>query len=211
MKKIVLRPKSIDSVSSLNSQFEIYETQHPLINIIILEEHDCINHGVDEPLLINLYSIWYKTGISGGLQYGENKVDFDDGALFFMAPGQLLHTQKNNHTGGWGVYFHPDLLNGTTLSKKIKSYKFFAYATNKAMYLSKEEEVELQHILSNIKREMQQSADHFSSDVIISYLDTLLIYGDRYYHRQTNNYKEIKFGLLEKVEEVLYKSLNSKK
>ena len=38
-----------------------------------------------------------------------------------------------------GLMFHPDLLHGTALAKKMKQFTFFSYTSNEALHLSSDE------------------------------------------------------------------------
>jgi AraC family transcriptional activator of pobA len=198
----MVTPIVINKVSELNKKFGIDQITHPLINIIDLEGRDCIVHNIHEPLVLNLYSIWFKKGVSGDLKYGESIVDFDKGTLFFMSPGQLLFTHKHHHTCGWGLFFHPDLLNGYPSAQKIRSYDFFSYSANQALDISEEEE-SISHLLSSIKLELLSAGDKFSQEIILTHLDALLVYADRYYHRQYLASKKPRISILENVEYIM--------
>ena len=51
----------------------------------------------------------------------------------------------------WGIFFHPDLLRGTSLSQKMKEYSFFSYDSNEALHLSNKEKKILTEIVSKIE------------------------------------------------------------
>ncbi|SFE59998.1 AraC-type DNA-binding protein [Chitinophaga sp. CF118] len=207
MRKKVVHPVVINSISELNQNFGIVQTPHALINIIDLQERDCAdNQG---PLVLNLFSIWMKKGVNGYLGYGEGQIDFAHGTLVFMSPGQVLYPHNHRHTGGWGLIFHPDLLKGYPLAKTIRQYDFFSYSTDQALGVTQEEELAIGAILNSIQKETNGTIDQFSHDVVISQLEVLLTYANRFYHRQFTKKKEDRKGLLEKVEELLINYLNS--
>ncbi len=56
------------------------------------------------------------------------------------APLQFLKIEINQAIvaapTGWLLLIHPDFIWNTTLAKKIKSYDFFQYAVNEALFLS---------------------------------------------------------------------------
>lgn len=206
MKKVA-HPAVINSISELNEKFDFYQTSHPLINIVDLQGREC--DGEEEPLVLNLFSIWMKKGVHGYLGYGESQLNFANGTLVFMSPGQVLYPQKHHHTAGWGLIFHPDLLKGYPLAQTIRLYDFFSYSNDQALGVTAEEELAIGAILDSIKKETNGTADQFSHDVVISQLEVLLTYANRYYHRQFTKKKEDKNGLLVKVEELLIHYLNS--
>ena len=99
-----------------------------------------------------------------------------------MTPNEL-----NDWTAGlsgWTLLFHPDLLARYPLGKKIGGYGFFSYRVHEALHLSAQEETVLDNLLTTIRSENERPVDAFSQDVIVSQLDVLLTYANRYYHRQ---------------------------
>jgi AraC family transcriptional activator of pobA len=207
LRKKVIHPAIINSISELNQKFGIVQTPHALINIIDLEGRVC--NDDEEPLILNLFSVWMKKGVNGYLGYGEGQMNFANGALVFLSPGQVLYTHKHQHTAGWGLIFHPDLLKGYPLAQTIRSYDFFSYAANQALGLTEEEELAIGAILNSIQKETNGTVDQFSHDVVISQLEVLLTYANRFYHRQFTKKKEERKGLLAKVEDLLINYLNS--
>jgi AraC-like DNA-binding protein len=207
LKKKLADPTVINSIAELNQEFDILQTPHALINIIDLEGRDCNDN--QQPLILNLFSVWLKKGVTGSLGYGESELNFEHGMLVFMSPGQVLYPHKHHQTAGWGLVFHPDLLKGYPLAQTIRSYDFFSYTANQALGLTEEEELAIGAILKSIQKETNGTADQFSQDVVISQLEVLLTYANRFYHRQFTKKKEDKVGVLAKVEELLNHYLNS--
>ena len=68
---------------------------------------------------------------------------------------------------GWLLLIHPDFLWNTALAKKIKSFGFFGYSTNEALFLSEKEEHTMIDILKSIEQEYQANIDKFSQSIII--------------------------------------------
>lgn len=203
----MIHPAVVHSIAALSQEFGFVETPHALINIVDLQGRDC--SGDQDPLVLNLFSIWMKKGVGGYLGYGEGQIDFAHGTLVFMAPGQVLYPSKHYHTAGWGLIFHPDLLKGYPLAQTIRQYDFFSYSADQALAVTEEEELAIGGILNSIQREINGKADQFSQDVVVSQLEVLLTYANRFYHRQFAKKKEEKKGLLEKVESLLIHYLNS--
>ena len=112
---------------------------------------------------------------------------------------------------GWLLLIHPDFLFGTDLAKKIKSYDFFHYAVNEALFLSEKEEEVIVDLLKNIQREYQSNIDRFSQELIISQLLQLLIYAERFYERQFFTRKKTNMELVEQFEQVLSNYFNNGK
>lgn len=82
------------------------------------------------------------------------------------------------------ILIHPDFLRKYELSRRIGAYGFFSYDVNEALHLSEKEERIIERIMLDIRTEYQQPIDAFSQDVIISHLEVLLNYSNRFYNRQ---------------------------
>lgn len=151
------------------------------------------------PITNDCYSISFKKIVKGDLTYGRTKYDFSHGALFFIAPRQVLQwdTSVVYDQKGFSINFHEDFLKGTELAQQIKKYGFFSYSANEALHLSPREEKQIASIVENIDIEYHNNPDAFSKDIIISQLSTLLKYADRFYERQFINRKELSTDLLE--------------
>ena len=131
--------------------------------------------------------------IKGNLNYGRTKYDFTNGVLIFIAPRQVMQWDSSAvfEQKGFSINFHEDFLKGTELAQQIKKYGFFSYSTNEALHLSPKEERQIESIVENIEIEYQNNQDAFSKEIIVSQLDTLLKYANRFYERQFLNRKEI--------------------
>lgn len=71
------------------------------------------------------------------------------------------------------------------------------------MFLSEDEEIKIQQIIENIKQEYQTNIDKFSQNIIISQLETLLNYSERFYQRQFITRQKAHHQFLEKLENLL--------
>ncbi|MFP7655319.1 hypothetical protein [Chryseobacterium proteolyticum] len=70
----------------------------------------------------------------------------------------------------------------TTLTSSIGRYDFFDYSVNTALFISDYEEDILNSIIRYI--ECHTNLDNFSQNIIISHIETLLNYSERFYQRQ---------------------------
>src|SRR5690606_37166947 len=99
----------------------------------------------------NFYTIGLKRNVNAKFNYGQQEFDFDSGVLSFIAPLQFLKIEFNPDIiadpTGWLLLIHPDFLWKTPLAKKIKSFDFFQYEVNEALFLSEKEEKILLDIL----------------------------------------------------------------
>ncbi|MGV3704665.1 MAG: helix-turn-helix domain-containing protein [Arcticibacter sp.] len=106
---------------------------------------------------------------------------------------------------------HPDFLLSYPLAKKIKHYGFFSYSANEALHLSYKEKETIIHIFKNIDDELQSRIDDFSQDVIVSQLESLLNYSNRFYKRQFITHKAINNELLQRLEGILDNCFSNEK
>ena len=150
--------------------------------------------------------------MSGKLKYGQGFYDFDEGGLLFKAPNQVsANAENNNDHTGFTLLFHPDFLAGYPLAKKIKKYGFFSYSVNEALHLSEKERATIISVFKNMDEELQGRIDDFSHDIIISQIETLLNYSNRFYKRQFITRKAVSNDLLQKLEEILEAYFNDEK
>jgi AraC family transcriptional regulator, transcriptional activator of pobA len=97
------------------------------------------------------------------------------------------------------------------LAKKIKEYGFFSYVANEALHLSEKEKETVLSIFKIIDEELNSRIDDFSQDVIISQIELLLNYSNRFYKRQFITRKGINNDLLQKLEAILDDCFNDEK
>lgn len=179
---------NIESVSHLHELIGFDKPTHPLISITDVSQLEIPEENVGLKLTSSLYAIGLKDK-SCGLQYGRNAYDFNEGVMYFTAPGQIQEVgkaQKKNEINGWVINFHPDLIRNTSLGKIIDSYKFFEYSVYEALHLSDAEEATINDLVESIDNEISERIDNHSQQVITSYLELLLNLSRRYYERQFN-------------------------
>jgi AraC-like DNA-binding protein len=123
----------------------------------------------------------------GSLQYGRKQIDFQEGSLFFSFPDQVGELQNpvfEECSYSWGLFFHSDLIYGTSLATKIEKYNFFNYSTNEALHLSEDEKRSLTEIIKTIQTELNLPIDKHTKNVFVSSIELLLNHCNRYYDRQ---------------------------
>ena len=161
---------------------------HPLLTLLDLgQTRHLPPPPMRTPVVQQLYTVWLKKDFRGRLHYGHQSYDFREGVLGFVAPGQVFsvdETVDTSELSGWMLVFHPDLLRTYPLGKKITTYGFFTYAVHEALHVSAQEEALLDSLLSTIRSEYERPIDAFSQDVLVSQLEVLLSYANRFYHRQ---------------------------
>jgi len=208
-----INPHRIKSISEFHQLRGLPKPEHPLISVINLES--VMSTSVDEPqrLVFDFYSISLKRNCNMKFRYGQQQYDFDEGVMFFMAPNQVFGIEHNNDETskrtGWMMLIHPDFLWNTPLAKTIKQYEYFNYSVNEALFLSEKEEETIIGLMKNIQHEYHSNIDKFSQDIIISQIEVLLNYSQRFYHRQFITRKISNHNILNRLEDILTEYFNS--
>lgn len=123
----------------------------------------------------------------GKVKYGQQYYDYNKGLMTFIAPKQVQvldvpHEDLLQQTSGTGLalLIHPDFLYKHPLATTIKNYGFFSYALSEALYLSDKEKEIVTGIFRTIAHELTQSIDYFSQDIMVSQIEQLLNYSNRF-------------------------------
>lgn len=209
------QPIRIKTISEFHQFRGLPKPEHPLISVV---DYSTIKHDVDIKELswvLDFYSISAKRTSNAKITYGQQKYDFDEGVMFFMAPGQVFSVTvdpdpnvRAKHTG-WILLIHPDFFWNTSLAKNIKQYEFFDYSVNEALFLSEKEENNIYNIIENIQQEYHSNIDKFSQNIIISQIETMLNYAERYYQRQFITRKISNHKILDSLEKLLTDYFNN--
>ena len=205
--------KRIKSITEYHRWAGLPQPEHPLISLI---DYSKVKHQTDEKsinFVMDFYSIALKRVDGIKMFYGQSQYDFDEGLMSFLAPGQVLRIEIDTNAqydkSGYLLQIHPDFLWKSTLAKKIKQYEFFNYSTKEALFLSDKEENIINDIVKNIENEYNTNIDKFGQNIIISHLETLLNYSERFYQRQFITRKITNNKLLNRLEEILSDYFNN--
>lgn len=175
--------------------------------ITIIDHAELIDkpHHQNQKLNLELYNITVKRNFKDQIKYGRNNYDFDKGSMSFIAPNQIIAmaNPEGQSKDGWSLVFDPNLIRQYPLYKTIKTYGFFSYEVHEGLHLSGEEEKTINAIIANIHNEIVFRLDNFSQDVIVSNVELLLSYCNRFYHRQFLTRKMATNDLLAKFESML--------
>ncbi|WP_379964374.1 helix-turn-helix domain-containing protein [Epilithonimonas sp. UC225_85] len=205
-------PIKVDSISQLHEMLGFGKPVHPLISINQNENMIVDEAFLNQHFLFNFYKISFKKTLKGKMGYGQGYYDFDEGGMVFTAPNQLLSTSSDDvQYEGLTLLIHPDFLRNYSLATRIKSFGFFSYSANEALFLSDKEKQTIFSVFDNIKEELSNTIDDFSQDVIISHIEVLLNYSNRFYKRQFITRKAVNNDLLSKIEELLGDYFNEEK
>src|ERR1700754_532483 len=193
----------IDSISELHEFYGVGKPRHPLITAI-----DLTNNQINRPkealtYRLGFYTIFCKK-FTGTLKYGRSYYDFSEGSLMFTAPGQIVSPSPEIHVEeGWGLFFHPDLVNSGALGRKMSDYTFFHYEANEALHVSEEEKNILTMCIQNIRKEYLQNIDKHTNGLIQLNIELLLNYCSRFYDRQFYTRTKVNTDVVQAFEKLI--------
>jgi AraC family transcriptional regulator, transcriptional activator of pobA len=197
----------IRSITEFHQLRQLPAPEHPLISVVNVED---MSHDRPEEvmtIMLDYYNISLKRNFSGKFRYGQQDYDFDEGIMFFIAPGQVFSVEHDKNgpiqQSGWMLLIHPDFLWNTPLAKSIRQHEFFDYSVNEALFLSEKEETTVTRIIQAIQQEYKSNIDKFSQGIMISQIETLLNFAERFYHRQFITRKITNHKVLERLETLL--------
>lgn len=205
-----MKPIRLRSISDFHKLNRLAAPEHPLISVVdFAKVAEAKRTNPIQPIVGDYYTVSVKRGLGGKMRYGQQEYDFDEGVMYFLAPGQVLYPSPPTppdaevQPSGWILLIHPDFLWNTSLAKTIRHYEFFDYAVNEALFLSDKEEATIYGLIQNIKQEYHTNIDKFSQNIIVSQIETLLNYADRFYQRQFITRKITNHRILENMEQIL--------
>jgi len=208
-----VRTHRIKTISEFHQLRGLPRPDHPLISVVDYGSVQRPSTADQVNWVFDFYQISVKRGMSGKMRYGQQEYDFDEGVMFFISPNQVFSIEADPHStvqrSGWMLLVHPDFLWKTPLAKKIKQYEYFGYSVNEALFLSEKEETAMNAIIQSIQQEYHSNIDKFSQNIIISQIETLLNYAERFYHRQFITRKITNHQILDRLEALLTEHFNS--
>ncbi len=161
-----------------------FELFHPLVAVVDMA--DAKRHYPECKLNYRLYALWLKQGVGCSIRYGRRSYDYQDGTVVSFAPGQVVQVEPNGDTSAnaIGLLFHPDLIHGTSLGRKIERYSFFSYNDAEALHLSERERVQYLSIINSIREELEHAIDKHSRELLCDHIELILDLCMRFYDRQ---------------------------
>ena len=203
----------IKTISEYHRLAGLPKPEHPLISVVNFDGIKQILLNKQINIVSDLYSISLKHALGVKIKYGQQQYDCDEGVMFFLSPNQVFGVEIGENPtierSGRMLLIHPDFLWNTPLAKTIKQYDFFGYSVNEALFLSEKEEATINSIVEHIKHEYHSNIDKFSKGIIISHLENLLSYSERFYNRQFITREKSNHEILHRLEELLTRYFNS--
>ena len=133
-------------------------------------------------------------------------------AVNFFVPGQVHSWDvktENKGRWGWMIAFHPDFIRKYPLDGKIGRLKFFSYDVSEALHISETERHLMENILADMENEYCQSIDAHTQDIIVSQLDVLLNYSQRFYTRQFQTRSSVEPDIMTRVRSLFQKHIEA--
>ncbi len=196
--------QKFNSISALHKALGFPKPLHPLVSLVNYADIKTPYEELPKALLLDFYKISYKKSLTGKIKYGQSYYDFDEGGLSFISPNQVISSAEDEKDySGYTLLFHPDFIRNYQLDTKIKTFGFFSYSVNEALFLSDKEKQIIFSVFENIKEELNSNIDDFSQDVVVSLIDVFLNYSNRFYKRQFITRKAVNHDLLTQLEQLL--------
>ncbi len=200
--------KHFKKVGDYHKLANIAAPEHPLISLVDYSQVQYPSNIHEVKWKQDYYTIGLKRNVVHKFYYGQQEYDFDEGIMTFIAPDQVMSLGTNpninsDRPSGYLLLLHPDFFWNTTMAKQIKNYQFFGYSVNEALFLSEKEEQMMMDLLKSIRHEYRANIDKFSQKIIISQIELLLNYAERFYERQFITRKISNHQILSRLEQVL--------
>ncbi|WP_343691262.1 helix-turn-helix transcriptional regulator [Chitinophaga sp.] len=142
----------------------------------------------DREFTSDFYMIALKKLTAGVILYGRTKYDHDTGSMSFIKPRQVVEFKNLEfEEDAFMIFIHEDYLSGNKLHNEISGYGYFDYEINEALHLSPREEQVMWDLYLKIENEYLNNTDEYSRDIILTHIDSMLKYSQRFYKRQFIN------------------------
>ncbi|NRF37458.1 AraC family transcriptional regulator [Pedobacter foliorum] len=179
--------KHFKTISELYKLNGFPQPENPLLSLITCSQLNSCTLAYTE-FSSDFYMIALKKMKSGTFLYGKTKYDHDNGSMSFIKPRQLIKLENIElEEEGFIIYIHEDFLLNHALHSEIKKYGYFDYEVNEALHLSPKEEEIIWDLYHKIQTEYNNNQDEYSKDIMMTHIDSILKYAQRFYKRQFLN------------------------
>lgn len=175
--------------------------ENPLFSIYRCQKKTSLG---EKPFTSDFYIIGFKKLKAGVIMYGRTKYDHNNGCMLFAKPRQIMEFKNlEYHEDSFIVFIHEDFLNGHFLHNEISKYAFFDYEANEALHLSPREEQIMWDLFFKIDAEYMTNNDEYSRNIMLSHVNSMLKYSQRFYKRQFINRTQLSGNTVSKFNDVL--------
>nr|WP_322625862.1 helix-turn-helix transcriptional regulator [uncultured Flavobacterium sp.] len=194
----------IKSISQLVRVLGFPAPLHPLIALVDYNNVPMDMFPKGQKVSLDFYKISFKPTFKGHIKYGQGYYDFEEGGLAFLKPKQLVFPPEDTESyEGIALYFHSDFIRNYPLGRTITQYGFFSYDVSEALFLSAKEKEIIANLFASIANELANNIDGFSQDVLVSQVELLLNYSNRFYNRQFITRKAINHDIITSLDKLL--------
>ena len=159
--------------------------RHPLVCVIDYAEVSPIRHSLNN---YGVYGIFLRDDTDVELDYGLWQIRLQRGhppCAWLPDRWEARRTTANGVAiTGWALLFHPDLLHGFPLERRIKEYSFFDYRVNEALHMTAEEHDTLVSLMRQMRDELGKKTDELQNRILVGYIELMLNFCQRFYNRQ---------------------------
>ncbi|MEO6161645.1 MAG: AraC family transcriptional regulator [Pelobium sp.] len=185
-------------------EMELPAPLHPLIVLVDYNNASIEKFPKGQKISLDFYKISFKPTFKGQIKYGQGHYDFEEGGLAFLKPKQIVFSPEDiENYEGFALYFHSDFLRNYSLGNTINQYGFFSYGVSEALFLSAKEKEIITSLFITIANELANNIDSFSQDVLVSQIQLLLNYSNRFYNRQFITRKAVNHSIIASLDKYL--------
>lgn len=196
--------RHINSISQLMRILELPAPLHPLIGLVDYNKVPIEIFPKKQRISLDFYKISFKTSFTGQIKYGQGYYDFEEGGLAFLKPKQVVFPpEEAGSYEGVALYFHPDFIRTHPLGSRMNNYGFFSYDVSEALFLSAKEKEIIAGLFAVIAGELEHNIDAYSQDVLVSQIELLLNYSNRFYNRQFITRKAVNHDIITALDKLL--------
>lgn len=194
----------LKSISQLMRILGLPAPLHPLVALVDYHQVPVEMFPKGQKISLDFYKVSFKPSFTGQIKYGQGFYDFEEGGLAFLKPKQIVFPPEEVESyEGIALYFHPDFIRTYPLGKTINQYGFFSYDVSEALFLSAKEKEIVANLFAVIAGELDSNIDAFSQDVLVSQIELLLNYSNRFYNRQFITRKAVNHDIITKLDRLL--------
>jgi len=203
------RQSDLNHIKSISQLVRILSLPAPLHPLVALVDYKNVSYDMfprGQKTSLDFYKVSFKPTFIGQIKYGQAYYDFEEGGLAFLKPKQIVYPPEDLASyEGIALYFHPDFIRNYPLGNTIHQYGFFSYDVSEALFLSAKEKEVIANLFASIANELHNNIDNFSQDVLVSQIELLLNYSNRFYNRQFITRKATNHDIVTSLDNLLNK------
>jgi AraC-like DNA-binding protein len=192
-----------EHIADYYRHFHLRAPRHPLVDSYRYEDTNQTVKRSTEPHTTGFYRLSLKWGGEGTILYGRTEYDYAEGIWLFFSPNQVMAFSGVAHWTGYAILVHPQFLEQHPLARRIRQYPFFGYAVYEALHVNEREKATLIDLFEKFHQEYHHPEAVFSADILISYIELMLGYADRYYQRQFQTREVVSNSTLSRFEHLM--------